>query len=461
MIKIATTQPAFYVNTDGKLQIKVLGNNFIYNKYVLKIRDGYTNAILGSLTEDEGQFSLTERIFTGNTSSPLNIGQYYKFQLEYNNELSTVGVAKYIGKQPESSYIICNNGEDGFILTFGLYPKTDEVSETSDGIEEEDKGEEQPVNIEVLKTATFYFNGITVGPIYSKDGNTVTCTQPYKIFAILEGDWIPVTVTYTTYSGLESSLVEENGIQVNNMIELNTEPYNNSFEVEENERGYIKIHGTNVKRKEKTVGDYEQWVTLQSNDNIVIDKNIVFGQEYEYFYTDMEQNQQHIIHKPVYFDSIFLSDKNSNYAIKFNSKISNFKDKRQETKVDTIGSQYPFIFRNEIIKYKEFALSGLISYLADYTLATDNAIISTDFTTSLTAENIYKERIYREQLLTWLSNGEAKLFKSPTEGTMIVRLMDISLTPEDKLGRMIYSFSANVVEIAEYTYENLKKFNLI
>ena len=200
---------------------------------------------------------------------------------------------------------------------------------------------------------------------------------------------------------------------------------------------------------------------LQSKDDIVIDKNIVFGQEYEYFYIDIEQNQQHIIHKPVYFESIFLSDKNNNYAIKFNPKISNLKDKRQETRVNTIGSQYPFIFRNEIIKYKEFALNGLISYLADYDLVADNTIKSTDFTTSLTAENIYKERVYREQLLAWLSNGEAKLFKSPTEGTMIVRLMDISLTPEDKLGRMIYSFSANVVEIAEYTYENLKKFNLI
>jgi len=34
-------------------------------------------------------------------------------------------------------------------------------------------------------------------------------------------------------------------------------------------------------------------------------------------------------------------------------------------KIDTIGSKYPFIFRNGVVSYKEFPISGLISYLAD------------------------------------------------------------------------------------------------
>jgi hypothetical protein len=33
--------------------------------------------------------------------------------------------------------------------------------------------------------------------------------------------------------------------------------------------------------------------------------------------------------------------------------------------MDTIGSRYPFIFRNGVIDYKEFPIGGLISYLAD------------------------------------------------------------------------------------------------
>jgi hypothetical protein len=33
--------------------------------------------------------------------------------------------------------------------------------------------------------------------------------------------------------------------------------------------------------------------------------------------------------------------------------------------------------------------------------------------------------------MDWLNNGEVKYFKSPTEGSYLVRLMNVSLTPND------------------------------
>jgi hypothetical protein len=50
------------------------------------------------------------------------------------------------------------------------------------------------------------------------------------------------------------------------------------------------------------------------------------------------------------------------------------------------------------------------------------------------------ERRFRNEVLKWLNNGEPKVFRSPTEGNFIVRLMNVSLTPDEKLGRMIYTF---------------------
>jgi hypothetical protein len=44
------------------------------------------------------------------------------------------------------------------------------------------------------------------------------------------------------------------------------------------------------------------------------------------------------------------------------------------------------------------------------------------------------------EVLEWLNNGEAKIFRSPTEGNYIVRLMNVSLTPNDTLGRMLHTF---------------------
>jgi hypothetical protein len=36
-----------------------------------------------------------------------------------------------------------------------------------------------------------------------------------------------------------------------------------------------------------------------------------------------------------------------------------------ETKVDTLGSKFPYILKNGNTEYKEFTISGLLSYLSD------------------------------------------------------------------------------------------------
>ena len=66
----------------------------------------------------------------------------------------------------------------------------------------------------------------------------------------------------------------------------------------------------------------------------------------------------------------------------------------------------------------------------------------------LLGDNIYLERKFRLELLDWLTNGKPKLFRSPTEGNYIVRLMNVSLTPNDTLGRMLYTFNCTAYEMA-------------
>jgi hypothetical protein len=39
--------------------------------------------------------------------------------------------------------------------------------------------------------------------------------------------------------------------------------------------------------------------------------------------------------------------------------------------------------------------------------------------------------------------------------------MNVTLTPEDILGRMLHSFDCTAYEIAEYNFEGLDKYNLI
>lgn len=81
--------------------------------------------------------------------------------------------------------------------------------------------------------------------------------------------------------------------------------------------------------------------------------------------------------------------------------------------------------------------------------------------TTPTDQTVYVERKYREKVMEWLSNGEPKLFRSETEGNMIVMLSGVSFAPYEKSGRMVYTMSAQVTEIAEYNGDNLLEYNLI
>lgn len=197
------------------------------------------------------------------------------------------------------------------------------------------------------------------------------------------------------------------------------------------------------------------------------------------------------------FEDVFLFDGKIQLKVRFNPKISSFKSTVFESKVDTIGGPYPFIFRNGNVNYKEFPVSGLISLLSDSNerffrniqkenklrentfffdaneIDDQNYVVNyyknkhlqeldaCDFDTDLTADNFYRERQFKLKVLNWLTNGEPKLFRSPSEGNYIVRLLNTSLTPMDQLGRMLHSFQSTAYEIAEPSFENLNKYGFI
>jgi hypothetical protein len=64
-------------------------------------------------------------------------------------------------------------------------------------------------------------------------------------------------------------------------------------------------------------------------------------------------------------------------------------------------------------------------------------------------------------VLNWLTNGKPKLFRSPGEGSYIVRLLNTSLTPNDTLSRMLHTFNCTAYEIADFTFENLRKYGMM
>ena len=155
---------------------------------------------------------------------------------------------------------------------------------------------------------------------------------------------------------------------------------------------------------------------------------------------------------PVYEHTWLLGQNNAYLSIGFNLNLSNFKTVIKEAKIETIGSQYPFFVRNGDIKYREFSLSGLICQNMDAT----NSLRVGEY------ENRHiQERMFRDSLHELLLDGRPKLFKSETEGLILVYLSNVSLTPNNVLGRMLYDFSMTATEIGRVDVDNLSEAEII
>ena len=199
------------------------------------------------------------------------------------------------------------------------------------------------------------------------------------------------------------------------------------------------------------------------------------------------------------FDTIFLNANGTQIQIKYNPQISSFQHTISENKIETIGGKYPFIKRNGNMNYKQFPISGLItsymdSYMSENQIIGSNNIVfnkntegeNTNWKDSLftSKEEMYGEEVlslydtrmeetnsdtlntviyekdFRDKVKEFLYEHNVKLFRSATEGNILVKLMNISFSPNQSLGRKIWSFSATAYEVDECSIENFDKYNI-
>lgn len=174
----------------------------------------------------------------------------------------------------------------------------------------------------------------------------------------------------------------------------------------------------------------------------------------------------------IVLDDIYLTTAKKQLKVKFNPSLSSLKRNINETRTDTIGSKYPFIKRNGDMDYMSFPIGGLISSEMDenrkFTSKTklygENKKYYKDYNEQYEINrhsDVVYERAFREAVMDYLYSGEVMLFRSPTEGNYLVRLMDISLSPENTLGRRLWSFSGTAYEVDSCSIDNYDKYGII
>ena len=172
--------------------------------------------------------------------------------------------------------------------------------------------------------------------------------------------------------------------------------------------------------------------------------------------------------------SYLIGENNKILKLSLNNTMGNYNYTYIESKTDTIGGTYPIITRNGNTKYRTFPINGMISTVMD-----DNEFFTSDlelykYMNVVSAYNEYrikngfsfnndfqKEFKFREKVLEFLQDGKPKLFKSASEGNIIVQIMNVASQPNQTLNRMLYSFTSTANEVAEDSLENYKKYGFI
>lgn len=190
--------------------------------------------------------------------------------------------------------------------------------------------------------------------------------------------------------------------------------------------------------------------------------------------TELQRGQVKEMKTPVLvsFEDMFLTVKDRQLKIKFNPQVSSFRRAIQESRTETLGSQYPFVRRNGYMDYAQFSIGGLISFFIDE----DQLFITRDklFGKQLNSyanyndtnridnyNNYIYERKFRDEVIKFLYDENVKLFRSPTEGNFVVKVMDVSLNPTTELGRYLWSFSGTAYEIASSDAKSLQEIGIL
>ena len=216
---------------------------------------------------------------------------------------------------------------------------------------------------------------------------------------------------------------------------------------------------------------------------------IISGQVYLYSIQPVtEKNHYGALQKKVgglnRYEYGWLIDTDGSQIKILNTGITNILVNTKDGVIETIGGETPFVNRFSNLHYKSFTLTGTIAAIFDdgqhLTPEVDSSLYSnqsdirqiieskflqktgalpTVYNNSIRNDYNY-ERVFREKVIDILSNGHKKLFKSPSEGLMVVKLSGVNLTPKTNVGRLIYDFSATVTEVGRFNVESLDDFDL-
>ena len=290
--------------------------------------------------------------------------------------------------------------------------------------------------------------------IYPTELNTVTYSFDSANFTG-ENNSYQIVITYGTKFGYINQrsfgFTKSDSVQPYTISLVSTKP-NHSTGTITLEYDSPLVENTQLYRTNLLTGQNELFVTVKEPTTEIEDKSAAFGVPYEYNGVGPEILTTDDIHLTTLADTV---------VVKFNPKITALKRNVKDIITPTLGGEYPFTRRNGQQRYRTFNIEGLISCYQSYDSAEGARAameIGDYYNNNPVLKEVVIEKIFRDKITDFLYRDQVILFKSMTEGNIFIRLSNVSLTPNQQLGRRIYTFSAQATEVCEANGENYNKY---
>lgn len=474
---------------------------------IIKASDLTTNEfLLNQYYKVQMRFTSTDAEYIDITDTPQSISKWLADNIDFFSEWSRASLIRGVSQPSVTMNYLTNN--DSTTLSAPLLKLTGELHFSEEA--EQDYLAEYNVKVysnNKLKKDGLIFDSGKVYPDPKKE-NIIDCDL---LCNFQDNVQYTIYFTYTT-----NYLYSE---QIYYVVTVQSQPSDNPYDLTiaaaaNGQNGYINIHMTMdnhgdtfsgkqfLLRRSSSRNNFQTWQNLYYFNYSFSaldwqDLSIENGVWYKYCLCIVDLNYT-TLYTPIYtepvlciFEDIFLINDNIQLRLKFNPAITGFKYNVSQSQQVTLGAKFPYVKRNGNNFYRTFNINGLISSLIDetnwyspsiyigeqeeiqlpnmnFTSKEDEYKNSYDLYTEYEANNnisnylnpIY-ERFFRQTVQEFLCNTDVKLFKSPTEGNILIKLTGINFEPMASLGRVLYSFSATAVEIDEATFDNYKKYDVL
>lgn len=147
------------------------------------------------------------------------------------------------------------------------------------------------------------------------------------------------------------------------------------------------------------------------------------------------------------FDAVWIVGKDTQYKLMYNLEVGDYITNIPTDIVETLGSQFPVVFKSGNVKYKQGNIRCMI--------VSDETMNKYDISPK-------EEKRLRRSMMAFLTDNKPKFFKDGSGESMLISIINApTISPNNSLNQLMYDIGIDFVEIGDVDSSSLINAGLL